>query len=171
MVGVTDRVASLLRKIVVELTECYRYNALVRYRVIKVAPADKRLHLQIVSKRSGFPDMLPISIWPGLPGGHGEPTPGAVVLVQFIEGDPGQPIVTHFARKEDGAFLPVRASLDATDLVRLGEHAGLVELGSGSETVISATGRVIRYGDSVSVPGVGVVVFGLGALPVSKVKA
>lgn len=170
MAGVTGKLLSTLRALVRELTAHHDYFALVRYRVVSVAP-DKRLRLQIVRKATGFPDILPISIVPGVPGGKGEPAPGAIVLVSFIEGDPGMPVVTHFAGPGDPAFIPAAASLDASGTLRLGASATLTELGSGSESPPDATGRVIRYGDSVSVPGVGVVIFGVGAAPVSKVKA
>lgn len=170
MVGVTGKLLATLRALVREMTAHTDYHALIRYRVVSVAP-DKRLRLQIVRKASGFPDVLPISIVPGLPGGKGEPAAGAIVLVSFIEGDPSMPIVTHFSRPDDPKFLPVNASLDATGTLELGASAALTALGSGSEVVGDATGRVIRYGDSVSVPGVGVVILGLGAAPVAKVKA
>ncbi len=133
-------IVQALRAIVVELTRPFTWHALVRYRV--VANADGRVVLQVVNRQLGLPDVLPISMVPGLPGGSGTPTPGAVVLVSFIEGDPSQPIVTHFAPTSDAAFRPLKVALDADDEVAIGEHATVTKLGGGS------TG-VARFGDNV----------------------
>lgn len=80
-----------------------------QYRVIGMK-AD-RVELQSARKGSGMPDLSPISMWPGVAGVHAELTPGAEVLVQFIEGDRTRPIVTHFAGKDGVGFEPVSLSL------------------------------------------------------------
>jgi hypothetical protein len=67
-----------------------------RYRVREVAP-DGRLNLQAVRKAVGLPDILPISVWPGVPGSTMKPVLGSEVLVEFIEGDRTMPIVSGFA--------------------------------------------------------------------------
>ena len=58
--------------------------------------------------------------------------------------------------------------------MRIGEHADLVELGSGSEILdaLDAHGRVVRYGDPIvfSSPGPGTVELNVSGL-VSKVSA
>lgn len=66
-----------------------------RYRVVAQGP-DGRLTLQAVSKSVGIPDQLPIKVWYGAPGVSGKPAPGTVVVLRFLEGDPGQPIVVAF---------------------------------------------------------------------------
>lgn len=168
--GATAKVLAALKAFVLQHVEPLKLNALVRYRVISVG-ADKRLSLQIVRKAAGFPDVLPIDIWPGLPGGHGEPAAGSVVLVTFVEGNPSMPVVTHFARKSDAGFVPVNASLDASSTLRLGEHATDVN-------AAKALGAVIREGDTVSIAGGGpasgiiTVTLGLGLPPEkSRLKA
>lgn len=130
-----------------------------KYRVIRMRPgtADAtltRFELQIVTKAAGFPDMLLVDAWPGIAGGRAEVMPGALVLVSFIDGDKGQPIVTHFATADDPAFKPVNTVLDASSSVKIGKSAASVELASGSDSVETPNeiGRVIRYGDPLVFP-------------------
>lgn len=101
-----------------------------RYRVVQMS-AD-RLELQAVRPSVGLPDVLPVSMWPGVAGAHAEPTPGAEVLVEFIEGDRTMPIVTHFAGKDGEGWAPVNLTFDATTLIKLGlgasEYVALANL-------------------------------------------
>lgn len=80
-----------------------------RYRVVRMAGA--RVELQAVRKAAGLPDLLPLSLWPGVPGAAPELTPGAEVLVSFVEGDRTQPIVTGFVGSDGPGFVPVRLTL------------------------------------------------------------
>lgn len=75
-----------------------------RYRVIRMS--GDRVELQSVRRRVGLPDLLPVSMWPGFAGVHAELAGGAEVLVEFIEGDAAQPIITHFAGKDGVGFVP-----------------------------------------------------------------
>jgi len=124
------KLLTTLRALVSELTSAYRYHAHVRYRVI--SGDDSRLSLQIVRKAFGFPDVLPISVWPGVPGAKGEPTPGSLVVVVFLEGDPTLPAVTHWASPEDPAWKPVTLTLDATDSIDIGESTPIITLANGA---------------------------------------
>jgi hypothetical protein len=72
-----------------------------------------RVELQIVNRALGLPDILPISQWPGAAGVWAQLQPGALVLVQFIDGDPSQPIVTHYEPKGGAGFRPVEMHLCA----------------------------------------------------------
>lgn len=154
---------ALIRESLPELTFLGRY----RYRVVR--QVGRRLDLQVVRKRSGLPDILLVPVHPGMAGLAAELTPGTIVLVEFIEGDPRLPIVTHFAAEDEPGFLPVELAIDATNKVRVGAAAGAVELGS-------AAAPVIRDGDTVSVgatAGVISLVSGTAEIPpaISKVKA
>src|SRR5262249_52787036 len=124
-----------------------------------------------VRKLAGLPDLLPVSILPGMAGLSAVLTPGSIVLVEFIEGDPSLPIVTHFEAKGGAGFLPVSLFLDATGAVNIGTTAGTVNAGD-------ALGPVVRYGDQVTIaspnPVTGVISFMPGPpgfLIPSKVKA
>lgn len=169
----TGRLLNALRAAVLELIAPLHFYALFRYRVINVR-ADGRMDLQAVRKGGPAPDLIAISQACGIPGGSGKPTPGAVVLVSFADGDPGLPVVTHFARPEDGVFVPAIARLDAKELVEIGASADMVELGSGTDTPASGfNGRLVRYGDIIAT-GSGPLTIAPatpGVNPICKVKA
>ena len=97
-------IAGLLRSIVQRSMD-ERLWGTYRYRVIRMAGV--RAELQAVRKSVGLPDLLPISIWAGVPGVHVELTQGAEVLVQFLEGDRAQPVLTHFGGPGAPGFAPV----------------------------------------------------------------
>lgn len=100
--------AGLLRSIVQRTTDGKLYGV-YRYRVVRMA--GERVELQAVRKAVGLPDLLPLSCWPGIAGAHAELAPGAEALVQFLEGDRGQPVVTAFAGADGPGFVPVRLTL------------------------------------------------------------
>lgn len=142
------RVAGLLQSIT-EGTIRRRLYGKYRYRVVRMA--SDRVELQVASARAGLPDVLPISMWPGVAGAHAELAPGAEVLVEFIEGDRAQPIVTGFAGKDGVGFVPT------------------------SLTLCGSSQRVARQGDLVQSGGVGMSIIiglvGTGAPPNQAVVA
>jgi hypothetical protein len=76
-----------------------------RYRVVELA--GDRVNLQIVRKATGMPDVLRVPHWPGTPGVEFELTPGAEVLVEFLDGgDPSLPAITGYAGKGGVGFQP-----------------------------------------------------------------
>ena len=105
----SGRLASLMRAIAERATDG-RLVGKYRYRVVRMA-SDGRVELQAVRRGAGLPDVLPVSMWPGVAGVHAELTPSAEVLVEFIEGDRTQPIITHFAGKDGAGFVPVELVL------------------------------------------------------------
>jgi hypothetical protein len=111
----------LFRAIARRSTEDRLYG-LWRYRVVQMS--GDRVELQAVRRAAGLPDILPISMWPGIGGGYCEPQGGAEVLVEFIEGDRTMPIVTHFAGKDGVGWEPTVTTLAVTDpgFLRLGSH-------------------------------------------------
>lgn len=84
-----------------------------RYRVVKQNSGDNRWHLQAVSSARRLPDISPASVHPGVSGLVAELAQGSQVLVQFVEGDPGMPVITHFAAADDSGFIPVSLALCA----------------------------------------------------------
>jgi hypothetical protein len=94
----------LLRALVQHELAAKLYGA-YRYRVVRMSV--DRVELQSVRKGAGLPDVLPVSMWPGVAGAHAVLTPGAEVLVEFVEGDRTMPVVTHFAGKDGPGFTPV----------------------------------------------------------------
>src|SRR5690606_23653254 len=112
------RLEDALRSIVRRSTDDRLFGAW-RYRVVRMR--GDRVELQAVRRDAGLPDVLPVSMWPGLAGAHAELTGGAEVLVQFIEGDRTMPIVTHFAGKDGAGWAPANVTLDASTLIKLGQ--------------------------------------------------
>lgn len=80
-----------------------------RYRVVRMST--DRVELQAVRQAAGLPDVMPVSMWPGVAGAHAELAPGAEVLVEFIEGDRTMPVITHFAGKDGVGHVPVSLTL------------------------------------------------------------
>ncbi len=141
------RLLSALRRVALEASGavwCRSY----RYKV--VVDAGDRLVLQAVRERPGLPDLLPVSIWHGVPGISAVMLPGAEVLVEFLEGDPAQPIVVAFEPSEGAGFKPLLLTLDALTLVQVGStplpvaHASEVlgSLAAISAALVSIQGAV-----------------------------
>jgi hypothetical protein len=97
--------ASLLTSIVQRIMD-ERLLGRFRYRVIDMR-SDGRVDVQAVNRAAGTPDLQYISMWPGVAGVHAELTPGAEVLVEFVEGDRAQPIITGFVGNQGPGFVPV----------------------------------------------------------------
>lgn len=144
------------------------------YRVISQDGA--LVDLQAIRQDRGLPDLRDVLPRPGVAGGKAAFAPGAHVVVGFLEGDPTRPFVAFAAGETDPGHLPEEAHLDAEDRVAVGASAAIVELGSGSEVAVSATGRVLRYGDSIIAPtmvqlGTPFVLQEAPGIPVAKVSA
>jgi hypothetical protein len=92
--GRGSSLANSLRTIVERVTD-KRITWPVRYRVANLA--GDRVDLQVVKKAVGIPDALSVPLWPGIAGAHIVSTLGAEVIVQFVDGDRSDPIVTSFA--------------------------------------------------------------------------
>lgn len=150
--AVEQSTGATMRRVVEKAIPWARYALLTRYRVLGMAGA--RVKLEAANKRQGWPDAIALDVAPGMAGLSAELTPGATVLVTFVDGDPALPIITHFERMGQTGFLPVSLALDASGTVRVGATAGSVEL--GGEAPISAAQalserRFVRYGDPIQV--------------------
>lgn len=84
-----------------------------RYRITSQA-ADGRLILSAYAPTAGVPDVVAIAPWPGFQGLSGRLSPGAIVLVEFVEGDPSLPIVRSFATGD-----PIELWLSASAQVKI----------------------------------------------------
>lgn len=148
------------------------FLGLYRYRVYRMA--GDRIELQIVKPRTGLPDVLPIPMGPSLAGTSAELQQGALVLVQFVEGDPSLPVMTHATSKGDAAFLPLNVSIDATLAVNLGEaHAPVLR--SGDAVKVSLTGAIVSGGSGTITDALGTIelnpaVVNIGPPPAGKSK-
>lgn len=115
--GARGRLHDLIRTVVARAIDGKLFGRW-RYRVSKIS--GDRLELQAVRGAAGLPDLLPISMWPGVAGVHVEPAIGAEVLVEFIEGDRTMPIVTHFAGKDGVGWTPSKLIASASTSIKIG---------------------------------------------------
>lgn len=116
----TDRLSSAFEKLVARFTG-QRIWGKWRYRVVEMD--GDRVKLQAVSKAAGLPDTMPVDMHPGVAGVHAELALGAEVLVEFIEGKPTAPIITHFAGRGGSGFVPVTLTFDAATEMKWGANA------------------------------------------------
>jgi hypothetical protein len=103
------RLAALMRTIARRATDGPLWGK-YRYRVVSQA-ADGRVDLQAVRKDAGLPDAKLVRQWPGVAGSALELAPGAEVLLEFIEGDPAQPIITAYTGRGGTGFVPTSITL------------------------------------------------------------
>lgn len=123
------RLLRAIRAIVRGLTARYRFHGLYRYRVVNMSV--DRVELQAIRKLARLPDILPVTMFPGVSGAWAKLRPGATVLVTFIEGDPTLPIVTHFEPKGGDGFVPLELLVDAKDKMELGPSCALIKVAGG----------------------------------------
>lgn len=101
---IATRLLRAVRALVDELTAATQYHTPVRYRVIGAASGE-RWNLQAV-RRGVWPDLLPAVSMPGAAGYRATLQPSSIVLVQFVEGDPTLPVITHFEGPDGSGFIP-----------------------------------------------------------------
>lgn len=139
-----------------------------RYRVVLQGP-DRRLTLQAVSPSRGTPDLLAISMWPGMSGLSALLLPSSQVLVEFIGGDPASPIVTGF---EHGS-VPLLLELSAlavnvvAPVMTVSGAVACAAIVAGGMTVPAGGGMGVGALEVSSDPAQGVAVGGLLATPVA----
>lgn len=127
------RLAGILRAIAQRATDAQLLGK-YRYRVLRMA-GDGRVELQAVRKGAGLPDIMPVSMWPGVAGAHAELQPGAEVLVEFVEGDRTLPVITHFAGKDGAGFVPASLTLCGSEQAAA-RQGDLVQSGGVGTTII-----------------------------------
>jgi len=111
---------------------------------------------------------------PGLAGSFAVPVPGSLAYVFFANGNPSKPRLLSFDET-----LPTSSTVDASGQVSVGPSAAHVQLASGFDLLPlgGEIGRVVRYGDLVSIPVVAAVATGAitGMIPgpnhIAKVSA
>lgn len=100
-----------MRKIVDTLTRHYRFCAPYEYRVVE--RTGERYAVQPVRVSTGMPSLRNVRVRGGVAGVAGDATPGALVLVSFVDGNPARPVITSFDDPESPGFETAR--------IRLGE--------------------------------------------------
>jgi hypothetical protein len=145
----SSRMAGIFRSLVDRATDG-KLHGLWRYRVVRMAGGEgdnTRVELQAMSRAAGLPDVLPISVMPGLPGCYAQLTPGTEVAVQFLEGKRTQPIVTHYVGKGGPGFVPSRLFLGSDS-----DPAGAARNGDPVRVTIPALSVLIAASGGVLNP-------------------
>ena len=120
-----------------------RLWGLYRFRVSEMD--GERVKLQAVSRAAGLPDILPVDMYPGLAGAHGELTLGAEVLVQFIEGDPSMPVITQFAGRRGPGHVPTKMTIDASSILLGAAASVFIALSSKVDTEIQRIWNHLKF--------------------------
>ena len=115
-----DRLGDAMRTLIGRTTEAKIWGK----RTYRVSEMDgDRVKLQAINRSAELPDILPVSMFPGVAGVHAALTPGATVAVEFLDGDPARPVVTGFVGKDGTGFVPVSLTLDASTEIKVGASA------------------------------------------------
>jgi hypothetical protein len=144
-----------------------------RYRVVQMS--GDRVELQAVLSASGLPDVLPVSMRPGVAGAFAKLTGGAIVLVEFVEGNRTLPIVSAFAAKGEGGHAPDELTFDVVSQLLLGGPGATqgVPLGTSLKSWLDAhthTAGLLLDGMSSPVTGTTGAPVTASPSPSSKVK-
>lgn len=139
-----------------------------RYRVVKLS--GDRVELQAVVQAAGVPDILPISMRPGVAGAHAKLAAGSLVLVEFIEGNRTLPIVTGFAGKGDSGHEPTELDFSVLTTMRLGSGSASEGLTLGDSHKAWADGHTHSQG-TLTAPSGGGQVTGVSGAPVTTAPA
>jgi hypothetical protein len=153
------------------------YLRLCRYRVVELVSG--RASLQAVNSKLGMPDQTFVRLAPGVSGWTQVLTPGTVVVVAFLEGDPSLPMIVAYSPPGEPGFQPVSITGDCTGVMHLGPNSTRVNIAGGDVVVPAGNedGRVVRYGDKVRInvtagEAVGTIQLrNPGVDPVAKVRA
>lgn len=137
-VSTTSAVLDSFRKILEQLDPFRAYRGVVEYRV--VAQQGNRLDLQCVLASVGMPDLQRVPVRPGFAGAKFTLTPGARVLVAWVNADPARPVVVGFEDADSDGWAPTLTTIDATT-IKLGASASrnIGAHGDTAEPTIVAT--------------------------------
>lgn len=107
-----------LARIFDALDPARRFRASHEYRV--VTQSGERLNLQPVRVADGMPDLARVPVRPGTAGHKATVTPGELVVVQFLGGDPSRPVVTNHDAPDAPGWRPQKIEVDAATGIELG---------------------------------------------------
>lgn len=110
----TTRRLSALAKIVEALDPNRKYRGVFEFRV--VLQIGDRVHLQPVRAATGLPVLMFVPVRPGMPGMKATYTPGARVLVAFVDSDPSRPCVIAHDEVGTPGWMPLFLDFGDTDL-------------------------------------------------------
>lgn len=159
--GTADRLIGAIRGLVRWLTAETAFHAVYEYRV--VASSGGALDLRPARGSAAVPALTAVPAWAGIPGGSGAPAQGAAAFVAFVDGDPTRPVVVAYEGPAGAAHRARSVTLEADELT----------IGNSESGVLDATGRFVRWGDTVqfpSTPGAAPIVPPPGAATVARAR-
>jgi hypothetical protein len=127
--GGSSRRLEVWQKLFEQLDPDRDFRAVWEYRV--VLQSGDRLELQPVLASSGMPDLRRVRMRPGVSGANSTLALGSHVLVAFVNGSRGRPVVVGFADAESDGFTPILTEIDASTFVRIG--AGTLPVARGTD--------------------------------------
>lgn len=136
---------ALIRQLVERSLPRSVFERVHRFRVVGDG-GDGRLALQPVIPTAGLPDMVAISVAPGVAGTSSVLVPGAEVGVGFLEADPALPYVATMPLTKDPARVPTSTKIEALTRVQIGGLDGV-----GNPGTAAAQRRFVCYDDMVNV--------------------
>jgi hypothetical protein len=115
-----------------------------QYRVVQQR-ADGRVDVQAVRKLAGLPDAQTIRMFPGAPGVYPELAPGGIVLLEFLEGDATQPVISGFIGRDGSGWIP--------ELITIGGASGPRAARVGDEVKSGGLGTIVTFAPVVPAAG------------------
>lgn len=141
-----------------------RVPYLGKYEFRVVAQSGMTLALQPVRASTGLHDLDGVPMRPGMAGLSAEVTPGSLVLVEFIEGDPSRPVVTGFDDPASPGWRPPKLTLSSpaieilTDLATVADGSAAVTRDDRLQAALSSLKPLVKsalqsVGESVAASG------------------
>ncbi len=117
-----------------------RFRGTFEYRV--VSQTAERLNLQPVRSRADLPDLARVPVRMGIPGAKAQHTPGAQVLVNFLDGDASRPVVTGFDSPDAPGWMPIRLELGGPAPLGVARLTDPVICGAFGGAITGASARI-----------------------------
>lgn len=144
----TQMLEKLFASVVQRATDS-KLHGIYRYRVVSMG-VDRRVNLQVVDQAAGLPNLLPVE-QAHVPGGVAIFKAGAVVHVEFAEGNPSRPRITSAQGPQGPNAVP--------EVLYLGGEENAQEIACKGDTVDIPLPPAIFSGTIGGVPASGVLTF------------
>lgn len=116
------------------------FRGVFEYRI--VTQSGERLNLQPVRSRANLPDLARVPVRAGVPGVRATHSPGAQVLVAFIDADPTRPAVVGFDAPDQPGWHPLTLELGGPLPLGVARITDPVICGPFSGAIVGASIRI-----------------------------
>jgi hypothetical protein len=141
----SSRTLAAFERLLTSLFPDLVYRGAFEYRV--VTQSGDRLNLQPALVSTGLPDLSRVPMRPGVAGARNDVKLGSLVVVQFLNADPGRPVVTGFDAPDSPGWLPSATELQIGGLP--GSAVSLAEMGPVVPSPMGLINGVARLNDDV----------------------